>query len=113
MKQISKGDFITIITRKDLTPGYKVVQSSHALADFAVKHYDEFKAWQFYSNYLCCLEESKFNIEIIRSKLDELKIKYSVFLEPDIGNELTAIAIESIPSELHKKLFKKLKLTLS
>jgi len=59
------------------------------------------------------LEESEFKIEILRSKLDELKIKYSVFLEPDIGNQLTAIAIESLPSELHKQLFKKLKLTLS
>ena len=113
MTQIKTGDFITIITRKDLTSGYKVVQSAHALADFAVKYYEEFTNWQFNSNYLCCLEASESRIEILLSKLDELKIKYSIFLEPDIGNKMTAVAIEAIPSELHKQLFKNLKLTLS
>lgn len=113
MTQIKIGDFITIITRKDLTPGYKVVQSAHSLADFAVKYYEEFKKWQFNSNYLCCLEASESRIEIILSKLDELKIKYSVFLEPDIGNKMTSVAIEAIPTELHKQLFKNLNLTLS
>lgn len=113
MMQINKGDFITIITRKDLTPGYKVVQSAHSLADFAVKYNEEFREWHFNSNYLCCLEASESRIEIILSKLDELKIKYSVFLEPDIGNQMTAVAIEAIPTELHKQLFKTLKLTLS
>lgn len=113
MMQINNDDFITIITRKDLTPGYKVVQSAHSLADFAVKYWNEFKAWQCNSNYLCCLEASESRIEIILSKLDQLKIKYSVFLEPDIGNQITAVAIEAIPRQLHKQLFKNLKLTLS
>ena len=113
MTQIKEGDFVTIITRSDLTPGYKVVQSSHALADFAVKYRIEFEQWQSGSNYLCCLEASEFKIDNILSKLDLLKIKYSVFLEPDIGNRMTAVAIEAIPTELHKKLFKTLKLTLS
>lgn len=109
--QINK--FTTIIVREDLEPGYKVVQSSHALADFAVKYENEFKEWQCTSNYLCCLETSKLRIEYLISKLDELKIKYSVFLEPDIGNELTAITIEAVSDKLHKQLFKKFKLTLS
>jgi len=59
------------------------------------------------------LEASQFKIERILSRLDELKIKYSVFFEPDIGNEMTAVAIEALPRELHSKLFKKLKLALS
>lgn len=107
------NNFITIITRSDLKPGYKVVQSAHALADFAVKFEKEFKKWQLGSNYLCCLEATEFKIQKILNKLEELKIKYNVFLEPDIGNELTAVAIEAIPRDKHKKLFKNLKLTLS
>ena len=93
--------------------GYRLVQSCHAVADFAVQHDKEFREWQFKSNYLCCLEASQLEIEKTMTKLDELKIKYSVFLEPDIGNEMTAIAIEAIPRQLHKKLFKKLKLSLT
>ena len=89
------------------------MQSAHALANFAIEYEQEFKKWQQYSNYLCCLEATNFKIDRIISLLDDLKIKYSVFLEPDIDNQRTAIAIEAIPRELHKKLFKNLKLTLS
>jgi len=59
------------------------------------------------------LEASQFKIETTISKLDELKIKYHVFFEPDIGNQMTAIAVEALPRELHKKLFKNFKLSLS
>lgn len=45
--------------------------------------------------------------------LSLLKIKYHIFVEPDIGNEMTAIAVESLSNTEHKKLFKKFKLTLS
>jgi hypothetical protein len=96
-----------------LAPGYQVVQTAHALADFAIKYEQEFKDWQCKSNYLCCLGASEFKIERIINLLEELKIKYHVFLEPDIGNVMTAVAVEAIPRELHNKLFKNLKLTLS
>lgn len=111
--QIINNSFVTIIVDKDLQPGYKVAQSSHAIANFAIEHRDEFEKWQFKSNYLCCLEASKEDINKILTKLDLLKIKYSKFFEPDIGNQLTSIAVEAIPRQQHKKLFKKLKLTLS
>lgn len=42
--------------------------------------------------------------------LEMLSIKYSVFLEPDIGNEITAITIEPLNSKTHKQLFKNLNL---
>lgn len=104
---------MTIITRDDLTPGYKVVQSAHALADFAVKFEDEFKQWQLGSNYLCCLEASEFKIERLLHRLDDLEIKYHKFLEPDISNQMTAVAVEAISREQHKKLFKNFQLTLN
>lgn len=104
---------MTIITKDDLTPGYKVVQSAHALADFAVKFENEFKQWQMGSNYLCCLEASESKIERILHRLDDLEIKYHKFMEPDIGNQMTAIAVEAISREQHKQLFKNLSLTLN
>lgn len=107
------NDFITIIVNEDLKPGYKVVQSAHALADFAVKFENEFKQWQLGSNYLCCLETSGRRLEDLMNELDYRKIKYQEFREPDIGNQITAIAVEALNRDIHKLLFKKLKLTLS
>ena len=107
------NEFVTIIVRSDLEPGYKVVQSAHALADFAVKFDSEFKQWQLGSNYLCCLEASQDKIDKILYKLKDLGIKYEVFHEPDIGLQMTAVAIEAISREQHKKLFKNLQLTLN
>lgn len=104
---------MTIICRDDLTQGYKVVQSAHALADFAVKHQDEFLNWQMGSNYLCCLEASEMKINLTIEKLESLGIKYHIFCEPDIGNKMTAIAVEALDRKQHSKLFKKFKLTLS
>lgn len=104
---------MTIICRDDISAGYKCVQSAHALADFAVKFEHEFKQWQMGSNYLCCLEASEFKIKQILNKLDDLKIKYHVFCEPDINNQMTAVAVEALSREQHKKLFKNLKLALS
>lgn len=106
------NNFLTIIVRKDIEPGYKVTQTSHAIAKFAIEYEDKFKKWQYESEYLCCLELEIYKFDHVLSKLDELKIKYSVFREPDINNEITAIAVESINRELHKTLFKKFKLTL-
>ena len=107
------NEFLTTIVREDLQPGYKCVQSAHALADFAVKFTNEFKQWQMGSNYLCCLEASESKINRLIEKLDYLEIKYEIFREPDIGNQMTALAVEAISREQHKKLFKNLKLTLS
>lgn len=83
------------------------------MADFAVKYQDEFKKWQMGSNYLCCLEASELKMNKIIEKLQMLDIKYQVFYEPDIENQMTSIAVEAISREQHKKLFSKLKLTLS
>lgn len=106
------NEFVTIIVRDDLSPGYKVAQSAHALADFAIRFENEFKQWQLGSNYLYCLEATEYKIQRILSKLDDLKIKYNIFFEPDIGNEMTSVAIEPISRKQHKQLFKNLKLTL-
>lgn len=113
MRWVGSDDFITTIVREDLKPGYKLAQSVHAAFNFSVEYKTEMQEWQKKSNYVCCLEASRFKIEVLQAELDKLKIKYVIFEEPDIGNELTAIAVEAIPRELHRKLFKKLKLALS
>jgi hypothetical protein len=90
-----------------------MVQTAHAVANFAAHHPDEFKAWQHGSNYLCCLSSSLDRIMKTIYYLDLYDIKYTIFREPDIGDEITAISVESLPNELHRKLFKNFKLGLS
>lgn len=80
------------------------------MADFAVKFEHEFKQWQMGSNYLCCLETNELKMRKLIEKFQMLDIKYEVFYEPDIGDQMTSIAVEAISREQHKKLFKNLKL---
>lgn len=80
------------------------------MADFAVKFEHEFKQWQMGSNYLCCLETNELKMRRLIEKFQMLDIKYEVFYEPDIGDQMTSIAVEAISREQHKKLFKNLKL---
>lgn len=94
--------------RDDLSPGQQVVQTAHAIADFAVEHPVEFKAWKYGSNYLCCLSSNDL-LGLIRI-LKRFEAKHTVFREPDIGNEITAIAVECLPKSMHTKLFKQFKL---
>jgi hypothetical protein len=39
-------------------------------------------------------------------------VKHTIFREPDIGNEVTAIAVEPLPKSIHTKIFKHFKLAL-
>jgi peptidyl-tRNA hydrolase len=83
-----------IITHSDLPLKYQVPQSNHAAMEFAAQYPTEFLEWHKKSNsiiVLNCQNERKL-IEFAQ-KLRDKGIKFSEFREPDIGNELTAIAI--------------------
>lgn len=99
------------MTREDLSPGYQGVQSIHAAIQFAMEHPDTNKVWFENSNYLGFLSVAD---EIELSKLIELAsyndIQFSVFKEPDIDNQITAIALA--PGPKTKRLCSNLKLAL-
>ncbi len=97
------------MTREDISPGYKAVQSTHAAINFIFEHPDRAGPWFQNSNYLAQLEakDERHLMSLIR-KCEEYKLLYTVFREPDIGNQITAIAIE--PSEMTKKVVSNLPL---
>lgn len=98
-----------IISRSDLELSYQAVQGQHALAEFIFEHPQIARKWHKESNYLCFLvAKDEFELNNLIEKALALGLKISVFKEPDINNELTAIAIE--PNEIAKKLCSKLKL---
>lgn len=106
MKQIK----LTTVTRRDLRPGQQSVQSSHAAIQFIFEHPETSQAW-FKDPYLVQLSvENEEALIRLMYKLEKSQIKFSVFREPDLDNQITAIAIE--PSEKTRRLISHLPLML-
>lgn len=111
MEQIKPGDKLYIITRSDIPAGYQGVQSIHSAIQFVFEHPEYAQEWYKQSNYIGFLsvkDESDLNKLIEKALLNN--IKFSVFREPDIDNQITAITLE--PSLISKKLCSNLKLAL-
>lgn len=109
--QIKSGDKLYVITRSDLEPGYQAVQSMHALRQFTAEHPEIDRLWFDQSNYLGLLsvanEKELYNL-MEQAQMHD--IKFSIFREPDIGDQITAIALS--PGAKSKKLCSKLPLAL-
>lgn len=78
--------------------GSQLAQSCHACFEFHMKYPDVIKEWHNNSNYIAILaakDESEL-ISLVR-KLESKKIKFAIFRESDLNNEITAIAIEPGP----------------
>ena len=96
MTQINNGDKLYIITRKDLSPGYQAVQAVHSAIQFAFENPDKTKNWYYNSNYIGLLSVDKESDLIsIVEKAKEQDIAFSIFREPDLDNEITAVALEA------------------
>lgn len=92
-----------------MSAGYRAVQSTHAAINFIFEHPSRAGPWWKSSNYLVQLEvNNEEELKELIRKLERHQLCFSVFREPDIGNLITAVAIE--PSELTQKLVKKLPL---
>lgn len=94
---------MVVVSRQDLPLSYQAVQSGHALADFILEHPEIAKTWHKLSNYLVYLSTSNEDELIKLIQLAESKgIVYTIFREPDLDNQITAVAFE--PSELTRKM---------
>ena len=107
MTQIYK---LSTVTRRDLTAGSQAVQSTHAAIQFVFEHPEIAQIW-FKDPYLAQLSvENEEQLHELIYKLQKNHIKYSIFREPDLDNQITAIAIE--PSEQTRRLLSSLPLML-
>jgi hypothetical protein len=94
---------LVVITRRDLPIPYQSVQAAHAAIDFQHAFPHEAKQWHDSSNYLIFLTvENEDELKRLILKSAERCIKLTPFREPDINNELTAIALQ--PCEATRKL---------
>lgn len=86
---------MVLITRRDLKIGYQCVQPAHALAEFAVKYPRCFKKWQtVYQNLVVLSVQDEAELEALSQKFGEQNLKYVLFREPDVNNQITAIAVQ-------------------
>lgn len=107
--QAESQDKLVVVTRRDLSVGQQAVQSAHALIDFTFEHPDRAGPWHNNSNYLVLVTvENEQELTDVIEKCQEKFLDYTVFREPDIGNLITAVAIE--PSPVTQKLISKFKL---
>ena len=76
--------------------------------EFVIEHQDLFLNWYSNSNYIVLLSvKDKSELISLLKKLPG-NIRYSIFKEPDLNNEITAIVLED--SYLSKKICKNLSL---
>lgn len=107
MTQIYK---LSTVTRRDLSAGYQSIQCSHALTQFIFEYPEISRTW-FKEPYLAQLSvENEEELKLLIAKLQKFNIKYSIFREPDLGNQITSIAIE--PSEKTRRVLSNLPLML-
>ena len=112
MKKVVYGQSkLIVITRRDLSPGQQAVQSAHSAIEFQHEHPEIAKEWNTNSKYLIFLSvENEEELQKLLQKAQIRNLKYSTFFEPDIGNQLTAIALE--PGQISEKLVSNLPLAL-
>jgi len=100
-----------VITRRDLTPGQQMLQAAHAAIEFQHKHPQIAKDWNTNSKYLVFLSvENEYELQKLLTKIQIRYLNHNIFLEPDIGNQMTAICVE--PRERTEKLLSNLPLAL-
>ncbi len=99
-----------LITRRDLAAGLAAAQIAHAIVEWTTtRPPEEVERWRIESNtvVVCTVEDER---EL--ATLSELTSEDAIgFRDPDIKNELTAIAL--LPSNRAKKLCRNLRLFLA
>ncbi len=83
-----------IVVRNDLAPGLQAAQAVHAKELFTHEHSELNAEWYEKSNNIVLLQvPSKEELVALAYRMTTQSIQTSLFREPDLGNEPTAIAV--------------------
>lgn len=82
-------EYMYILVRNDLSPAQKAVQSGHAIIE-ATRNY--LTKDSNHPSVIICVVKSEAKLQKCCEELSERGIQFKEFREPDIGNQLTAIA---------------------
>lgn len=92
-----------VLIRKDLSQSYQAVQAGHAVAEWLLRHQGQ-NEWDNGTLVYLGVDNEE-TLKHWTFKLDVKGIEWTGFTEPDIGNQITAIACLS-----DGKVFSNLKL---
>lgn len=94
--QINSTEKLRVVSRRDISIGSQALQSGHAAIQFQHEFPSEASAWYKQSNYLAFLTVAN-EEELVKliDKAEAKGIKHSIFREPDIDNQITAVAFEA------------------
>lgn len=88
-----------ILVREDLSPGQQVVQACHAVAEaarFFLSKEEE------HPHFVICGVKNETALRKAYFKIQEQGIQLQAFIEPDIGNQMTAIATEPVSDSVRR-----------
>lgn len=91
-----------IIVRADIPVGYRVAQSVHAAFRFATEYQWLTSKWMNVSEHICCVEvDTLTELESYVDLAEVYDVAHSTFHEPDMFDELTAVALEASDEARH------------
>lgn len=99
--QLFDHGYSYVVVRNDLSAAQKAVQSCHAsieAARYFLKDKDE------HPSLVLCVVKNEAKLQSIIKELYDKNIRIKTFREPDIGNQLTAIATEPLYGDDRKAL---------
>lgn len=110
-----KNYYTYFFTRQDIFPEYQLVQTAHVALKMgynAAKEWDsgmeetlhphQIKEFNPDNTYFTCVGVRNVDaLNAVADILDKFGFKYEVFVEPDIGNEMTSIAVYPVHED-HK-----------
>lgn len=100
-----------MVVRRDLSPGLQSAQATHAAIGFCMAEPEAARAWHDQSNNLVILSvEDEAALLAVLDRAWTEGIRYEPFYEPDLNDEMTAVAFG--PSESTARLLSALPLAL-
>lgn len=89
-----KENKMYVIVRNDLSVAYRCVQGAHALAEYAIVNPRKFRKWHNYTLIFLAVP-NLITLKEMDRQLNQSRIDYVCFSEPDLDNQKTAIAFRS------------------
>lgn len=98
-----------MVTHGNLSAGYQTAQVAHVIAEYVIHHSESAAQWHSLSNSLIVLEaKDARHLSEIQEKAKKRGLTVHEFREPDLGDEITALAFE--PNSANRKLLSNLPL---
>ncbi|QZE10426.1 peptidyl tRNA hydrolase [Mycobacterium phage ScoobyDoobyDoo] len=96
MNRESNPEKLYIAVRADLPPGLQTAQACHAAFQFAHEHPEVTRDWIVNSNFIVVVNVDDENqlLELATEASLAHRLAVTKVIEPDLGDEYTAVAIE-------------------